>query len=200
MAWHMEGRYFESCSCDAICPCTWSALTAKATNDRCNALLAFHIERGDVDGVDVSGLNFGMLLDTPQLMSEGNWRVGVFLDAAGSDDQRGKLGSVIAGELGGPPAMLGPLIGEMLGVEVLPIAYEESGGTHSVQIGNDVAVEVTEFVALEGGSPVVLDNVFHPAASTLTVAPATNARVDAMGVSFGRAGESGFAAAFSWAG
>ncbi len=30
MAWRLDGTYFESCSCDAVCPCTWSALTAKA--------------------------------------------------------------------------------------------------------------------------------------------------------------------------
>lgn len=200
MAWRLEGTYFESCSCDAICPCTWSALTAKATNERCNALLAFHVNSGDVEGVDVSGLSFGMLLDTPQLMSDGNWRVGAFLDAAGSEEQQGALGRVVSGELGGPPAMLGPLIGEMIGVQVVPITFEESGGTHRVQIGDDVAVEVAEFTALEGGSPVVLDNVFHPAASTLTVAPATKSSVSAMGVSFGAPGNSGFAAPFSWAG
>ena len=44
MAWRLEGTYFESCSCDAICPCTWSALTAKVTLDRCRALLAYHVE------------------------------------------------------------------------------------------------------------------------------------------------------------
>jgi hypothetical protein len=130
-------------------------------------------------------------------MSEGNWRVGVFLDAAGNEEQRAKLGSVLGGELGGPPAMLGPLMGEMLGVQVLPITFEESNGTHRVQIGEDVAVEVADFTAVEGAGPVVLDHVFHPAASTLTVAPATNVRVDAMGVSFGRPGESGFSAPFS---
>jgi hypothetical protein len=36
MAWWIAGRYFESCSCDAVCPCTWSALTAKATLARCH--------------------------------------------------------------------------------------------------------------------------------------------------------------------
>ena len=104
MAWNLAGTYFESCSCDAICPCTWSGLAAKATNDRCNFFLAFRIETGQVDGVDVSGLSFGMLGDTPPVMSEGNWRVGLFLDAAGSDEQRAKLGAVLGGELGGPPA------------------------------------------------------------------------------------------------
>lgn len=56
MAWRLEGTYFESCSCDEVCPCTWSAFTAKATLDRCRALLAYHVESGEVDGVDVSGL------------------------------------------------------------------------------------------------------------------------------------------------
>ena len=80
-------KYFESCSCDAVCPCTWSALTAKATLDRCRALLAYHVDSGEIDGVDVSGLNFALFLDTPPVMAEGNWRVGVFLDEAASDSQ-----------------------------------------------------------------------------------------------------------------
>ena len=53
MAWSVEGTYFENCSCATICPCTWSGLTAKATNDRCYAMLAFHIDRGTIEGVDV---------------------------------------------------------------------------------------------------------------------------------------------------
>ena len=91
MSWRFEGTYFESCSCDAVCPCTWSGLTAKATLDRCRALLAYHIADGEIDGVDVSGLTFALFLDTPPIMSEGDWRVGVFLDAAASDEQAGNM-------------------------------------------------------------------------------------------------------------
>ena len=198
MAWTMTGTYFETCSCDALCPCTWSGLTAKATNDRCNALLAFHVEKGDVDGVDISGLNWAMLVDTPPVMSEGNWRVGVVLDERASGEQQEKLGAVLGGQLGGPPAMLGPLIGEMLGVMTAPITIEESGGSHKLQIGEDAAFEVNDFHAGGNPEPVVLDNVFHPAGSRLTAAPASSARIDLMGVSFGREGQSGFAAPFAW--
>ena len=120
MAWRLDGTYFESCSCDAVCPCTWSALTVKATLDRCRALLAYHVESGEIDGVDVSGLSFALFLDTPPVMAEGNWRVGVYLDDAASDSQAEQLGAVLSGQLGGPPAMLGPLISEMLGVERRP--------------------------------------------------------------------------------
>jgi hypothetical protein len=76
MVWRLDGTYFESCSCDAVCPCTWSALTAKATLDRCRALLAYHVASGEIDGMDVSGLSFALFLDTPPVMAEGNWRVG----------------------------------------------------------------------------------------------------------------------------
>src|SRR5215470_16357603 len=87
MAWRLDGTYFESCSCDTVCPCTWSGFTANATLERCRALLAYHIESGDIEGVDVSGLSFAYFIDSPPVMAEGNWRVGVYLDDAASDEQ-----------------------------------------------------------------------------------------------------------------
>jgi hypothetical protein len=200
MAWRLEGMYFESCSCDAVCPCTWSAFTAKATLDRCQALLVYHISLGEIHGVDVSGLNFALFLDTPPVMMEGGWRVGVYLDDTASGGQAMMLGSMLSGELGGPPAMLSPLIGEMLGVEVTPMTFTEEGGCHHVRIGDAVEVGVTDFVALEGQDPVRLANVLHPSNTTLTVAPATTARLSTFGADWGRVGQSGFSAPFAWAG
>jgi hypothetical protein len=200
MAWRLDGTYFESCSCDAVCPCTWSALTATATLDRCRALLAYHVESGEISGVDVSGLNFALFLDTPPVMSEGNWRVGVYLDDAASDSQAEQLGAVLSGQLGGPPAMLGPLIGEMLGVERASITYTDDGRSHQVQIGDAVQVGVEDFVALEGQGPVQLTNVFHPSNTTLTVAPTRDVQLSTFGIEWGREGQSGFSAPFSWAG
>ena len=200
MAWRMQGTYFESCSCDAVCPCTWSGLTARATLDRCRALLAYHVESGEVNDVDVSGLSFALFLDTPPVMIEGNWRVGVFLDESASDPQVEALGPVLSGQAGGPPAMLGPLISEMLGVEKAPIIYSEDGRGHHVRIGDAVDVGVEDFVAIEGHDPVQLTNVFHPSNTTLTVAPARAARLSTFGTEWGREGQSGFSAPFSWAG
>ena len=77
MAWSLEGNYFENCSCDTICPCAWSGLTASATHDRCLAMLAFHVDDGEVEGVDVSELTFGLVVDSPPVMADGDWKVGV---------------------------------------------------------------------------------------------------------------------------
>ena len=127
MAWSLDGTYFENCSCDTICPCTWSGLTAHATQDRCKAMLAFHIDRGNIEGVDVSGLTFTMVVDSPPVMSDGGWAVGVLVDDSASDAQREKLGAVLSGQLGGPRAMLGPLIGDMRGMDFVPTEYTNSG-------------------------------------------------------------------------
>src|SRR5436189_103962 len=131
MAWTLEGTYFENCSCDTICPCTWSGLTAPATHDRCYAMLAFHIDRGEIEGVDVGGLTFALVVDSPPVMADGNWKVGVVLDGAASEEQAGALGRVVGGQLGGPPAMLGPLLGEMAGIEKAPAAA--SGSSASIE-------------------------------------------------------------------
>src|SRR4029077_20388387 len=135
MAWKLDGSYFETCSCDVMCPCT-ASLALGATKDRCNATLVFHIKRGEVEGVDVSGLTVAAIADTPKVMSDGDWRLGVVIDEAASEEQADKLGSVFSGALGGPMAALEALVGENLGVERLPIEVKEDGLKHSVRIGD----------------------------------------------------------------
>jgi hypothetical protein len=198
MAWRLEGTYFENCSCDTIGPCTWSGLTAPATNDRCYAMLAFHVDRGDIEGVDVGGLTFALVVDSPPIMSEGGWKLVVVMDAAATEQQAAALGRVLGGQLGGPPAMLAPLIGEMAGIQQAPAEWRQSGGTLSVRFGDLVDVEVKTYTSGGLPEPVRLTNVFHPANTTLTVSPATKSKVDAFGISFDGTGSSGFNAPYAW--
>jgi hypothetical protein len=200
MAWSLEGTYFENCNCDAICPCTWSGLTERATHDRCMVVLNYHIDRGSIDGVDVSGLTFAIVADTPPVMLDGNWRVGVLLDDKATQQQAQGLGAVISGQKGGPPAMLSSLVGEMLGVQPLPVSYTADGRRHSVQWGNAVSMELEDFHAGPLQQPVRLENVFHPSNSTLTVGKSVRAQVSVFGIEFGQAGTSGASAPYAWSG
>ncbi|HEX3609857.1 MAG TPA: DUF1326 domain-containing protein [Solirubrobacterales bacterium] len=199
MSWKLEGSYFETCSCDVICPCT-ASLALGATNDRCNAMLVFNVQSGEVDGTDVSGQTVAAIADTPKVMSEGNWRLGVFIDAAASDEQAEKLGAVFSGALGGPMEALGPLVGENLGVERLPIEVHEDGLKHSIRIGEAVDFEIEDVVpfGVESGEPAKLTGIFHPAGSELTVAQATRSKIDAFGIQY--EGKAAFSSSrFSWA-
>jgi hypothetical protein len=199
MSWQLEGSYFETCSCDVICPCT-ASMAFGATHDRCKVTLVFHVHDGEVEGTEVSGLTVAAVVDTPKVMSEGNWRLGVFIDGAASDEQADKLGSVFAGELGGPMEALGPLIAENLGVERAPIEVQEDGLRHSVRIGDAVDFEIEDVVpfGVETGEPAKLTGIFHPVGSELTVAHATRSKIDAFGIQY--EGQAAFSRSqFSWA-
>jgi hypothetical protein len=199
MSWKLSGSYFETCSCELVCPCT-ASLSLGATNDYCRVVLVFHVKQGDVEGVDVSGLTVAAVVDTPKVMTEGNWQLGVFIDAAASDEQAEKLSGVFSGALGGPMEALGPLVGENLGVERAPIEVREDGLKHSVRIGDAVDFEIEDIVSfgVESGQPARLVGIFHPAGPDLTVARATRSRIDAFGISY--EGKSAFSRSeFAWA-
>ena len=198
MAWNLEGTYFESCSCEVVCPCT-ASMALGADYDRCRVTLVFNVARGEVEGTDVGGLALAVVADTPKVMTDGNWRLGVFIDAAASDEQAEKLGAVFSGQLGGPMAALGPLVGENLGVERAAIEVSEDGLRHAVKIGDTVDLEIEDVVpfGVESGQPARLSGVFHPAGSELTISKATRARVSAFGIEY--EGKAGFSSAFSWA-
>jgi hypothetical protein len=185
VAWQIEGSYFESCSCNVVCPCT-ASFALPATHDRCKVTLVFNVVEGEVEGVDVGGLVVAAVADTPKVMSEGNWRVGVFIDVAASDPQAEQLGRVFSGALGGPMAALGPLIGENLGVIRAPIEVVNDGLRHSVRIGGVVDLEVEDVVSsgAQNGEPVRLTGISHPAGSELTVARATRSTIDAFGIQY----------------
>jgi hypothetical protein len=199
MAWKLEGTYFETCSCEVVCPCT-ASLALGADYDRCRVTLVFNITKGEVEGTDVSGLALAAVADTPKVMTDGNWRLGVFIDDTASDEQAEKLGAVFGGQLGGPMAALGPLIGENLGVERAPIEIREEGLRHSVKIGDAVDFEIEDVVSfgVESGEPARLTGIFHPAGSELTIAKATRSRVNAFGIEY--EGKSAFSQSkFAWA-
>jgi hypothetical protein len=200
MAWSIRGRYFENCSCDMPCPCTVS-LDAGADRERCHAVLIFHVDTGQVDDVDVSDLTVVAVADSPQVMSDGDWKLGLVVDDRASDEQLQKLGAVFGGELGGPMEALGPLVGEMLGVERMRIEITEKGGNHRMRAGDALEVEVDDVVpfGVETGRPARLSDVFHPAGSDLTIARGRS-RVGVLGLEWSQQGTSGFSAPFAWSG
>ena len=173
-----------------------------ADQDRCRVVLAFHVERGDVDGVDVSDRTVIVVADTPPVMAEGNWRVGVVMDAAASPEQAAGLGSIFGGAAGGPMAGLAPLISEMRGIETAPIEYVDDGRRHSLRVGDLMDIEIEDFVPpqlLPDGDVELLTGMFHPANSTLTIAQAKRSRVSVFGLEFANEGKNGHSAPFSWA-
>jgi hypothetical protein len=199
MAWHLKGSYAETCSCELMCPCNLS-FDHGATYDYCRAALAFNIKDGEIDGTDVTGLKAAFVIDTPKVMTEGNWRLAVYIDDQATDEQADKLTAVFTGQLGGPMEALGPLVGEVLGVERATIEMVDDGLRHSVKVGDSIDFEIEDIVpfGIETGEPAKLTGIFHPAGSTITAAEAKHSKINAMGIEY--VGKTGLSTAeFSWA-
>jgi hypothetical protein len=176
------------------------SLSLGADTERCDPVLVFRIDSGEIEGINVSGLTVIAVADTPRVMSEGNWRIGMLIDDQASDEQAEKLGAVFGGQLGGPMEGVAPLIGEQLGVERVPIEFMEDGLRHSVRSGDTLDIEVEDIVPFgaENGEPVRWEGVFHPASSTLTVAKATRSKANVFGLKIANEGKSAFSTTFSW--
>ena len=199
MSWHLKGSYVETCSCELMCPCNLS-FDHGATYDFCRVTLVFNIREGEIEGTDIAGLKVAAIADTPKVMTDGNWRLGVFVDERATDEQLDKLVQVFGGQLGGPMAALAPLVGEMLGVERAAIEVHDDGLRHSVRVGDVIDFEIEDIVPFgkEDGTPVRFDGMFHPVAPNLTMAEAKRSRINAFGIEY--EGKSGLSySEFSWA-
>ena len=128
MGYELEGKLLEVCDCNVLCPC-W--IGEDADNGTCDGALCYQIEKGTVDGTDVSGLGIGLLAHMPGNILEGNWKAAVFVDERAGDEQQEALLNVFSGKLGGPMADMAKLVGEIVTVQRAPIRFEvvEGKGT-----------------------------------------------------------------------
>jgi hypothetical protein len=199
MSWNVTGSYVETCSCELMCPCNLS-MDHGATYDFCRVTLVFNLRDGQIEGTEVGGRRVVLIAETPKVMTEGNWRLGVYVDDGASDEQFDKLVKVFGGQLGGPMGALAPLVGELVGVERAAIEVTDDGLLHSVRVADTIDFEIEDVVPFgaEDGQPVRFQGMFHPVGSDLTMAEARRTRINAFGISYeGKTGLS--TSTFSWA-
>jgi hypothetical protein len=201
-SWKASGQYYETCSCDFVCPCILGQMAVAPTKGSCTFAMAFQIEQGSYGTVPLDGLGFIVLGLTPEAMGKGNWSVGVIADERASAEQRDAIAAIASGSGGGPMAALSGLVGTFLGVESAPIRFEREGAKWSVTAASlvDMSAEGAMGVNPNTTEPLHLDNTGHPAASRFALARALKSHVDALGLRWSDAGgkNSGQYAPFSW--
>lgn len=201
--WQLRGEYFETCSCDYVCPCILTNMAGAPTHGDCNFALAFHIDQGRSGAQALDDLSFVLVGQTPGVMGLGNGSLGIILDERATPDQQAALTAIVTGQAGGPMAALAPLLPNFWGVEVRPIHFAGEGLSRSVSVPGllDEAVEGVPS-PVSAGEPLYLDNTVHPANPRLALAQATRSHVNAFGLVWnddsGR--NNGHFAPFNWAG
>ncbi|MFQ5995709.1 MAG: DUF1326 domain-containing protein [Acidiferrobacterales bacterium] len=142
MAYTLEGRLLEVCTCKVLCPC-W--IGEDPDFGTCDGTLCWRFDKGSVDGVDVSGLTFAVLAHIPGNILQGNWRVIAFVDENATPDQEQALLDVFTGKKGGPVADLAQLIGEVAAVERVPFIFEVEKGNGRLRIGSSVTADLESY-------------------------------------------------------
>lgn len=156
MGYHLEGRLLEVCTCNILCPC-W--VGENPDNGTCDGVLSWQVDRGTVNGVDVSGHNLTILTHIPGNILQGNWRVVVYVDDKATDEQQEALLNVWTGKLGGPVADLAQLVGEVMAVERVPMQFRVEGGKGTLHIG-PIEAELAPFQGATGEATTLHDTVF----------------------------------------
>jgi len=165
MAYELEGKLLEVCDCNVLCPC-W--IGENPDNGTCDTVVAYNIEKGHVNGIDVSGLTLALAAFIPDNILKGDWRVAVFVDDKATPQQQEALLNVWTGKLGGPVADLAKLVGQVLTVQRAPITFQVSGGEGTLKIGDVVEAVMTPYKGGTGKVTTLNESVF----STIPGSPA----------------------------
>src|SRR5581483_11914290 len=100
--------------------------------------ICYRVEKGEIQGTDVSGLHLAVVAHIPGNILKGDWTVAVFVDERATAQQKEALLAAWTGKLGGPLADLAQLIGEVKGVYAAPIDFRLERGRGMLRVGEAI--------------------------------------------------------------
>lgn len=172
MAYKIEGKLLEVCSCNILCPC-W--VGEDPDGGTCDSALAWHVDKGEIEGLDVSGQTVALSVHIPgNVLTPASWKAAVFVSDTASDDQQAALLKVFTGQLGGAIADFAALIGEVVSVERVPITFTVDEGKGRLTIGSVADAEMTPFSGATGQLTTLGETAF----STIPGSPVYVAKAD----------------------
>ncbi len=161
----IKGRLLEVCNCNAICPC-W--VGEDPDNGTCDSILAWYIDQGTIEGVDVGDRAIAASVHIPGNVLAGNWKAVIYVDDRCTPEQEAGILKVFTGQLGGGIADLVALIGEVVAVEKATISCSVHDGEGTLKIGEVAEARLVPFRGATGNVTALQDSVF----STIPGSPA----------------------------
>jgi hypothetical protein len=204
--WWMKGDWFDVCSCSIPCPCGFAQAP---TNNHCEGVMAYHIREGSYGNVKLNGLNVIAVItfDGNAWTKENPVSIGILMDERANEEQREILQKVFSGQVGGWMGEFAQLIGEVRGLEFVPIEFKVAGDLAQWQAKIPGKVKAIG-EALAGpttlpGKRVQLHNA--PGSEVgpgqiMTWGKAAENEVDAFGLKWSWAGKSSKHTPFDWTG
>jgi hypothetical protein len=154
VSFRVRGSYFESCNCEAICPCRMigGVPGGRSTYGVCYGVLSWQIDDGVVGDIDVSGLAAALVVSYDDDEAGSPWTILLHVDARGDAKQQAALAAVLLGELGGPHLSKLPWIRKarhLIGVRPSTIELVPDGAGHRLHVGSSISARATRPVETE---------------------------------------------------
>ena len=151
MSWRIRGTYFESCNCDAICPCRRinGVAGGRSTHGLCMGVLSWLIDDGDADGTDLAGLPVAMASRYSDDEPGSPWTWILYLDARASSEQRAALEGIFSGRIGGDAERHFPWAwkaSELVAVRPVEIEVDHTRRRQLLRIHDHVSVRIRDRV------------------------------------------------------
>jgi hypothetical protein len=124
MAWRMAGTDVATCSCNLVCPCPVDG-PPTSPDGQCHGVGVFHVEDGNLDDTDISGVDVALVNLFPSNLTAGNWKLGIVVDESASNEQANAIERIVKGEEGGPFADFAALTDEWLGMERGGVSFSD---------------------------------------------------------------------------
>lgn len=165
MAYHLKGDLLEVCDCNVLCPC-W--IGEDPDNGTCRSALAYRIEKGEIEGIDVSGLCYGIAVFIPGNVLAGGWWAIRYIDDRATAVQEAAMLRAFRGQLGGPLEQLAGLVGEEVDARRARIEFTVKEGEGTLRIGEAVHAEMAPYRGPTGAPTRLVESIF----STIPGSPA----------------------------
>jgi hypothetical protein len=165
MGYKLQGELLEVCDCNTLCPC-W--IGEDPDNGTCQSTLAYRIEQGEIDGLDVSGLTVACNAFIPGNILAGNLRVVRYVDDRATPEQERALLKAFRGELGGPLADVAKLVGEEVDARRAAIVFTVEHGKGTLRVGEVAHAEMEPYRGPTGEPTRLVESIF----STIPGSPA----------------------------
>ena len=147
MSYQIEGQLLEVCTCNTVCPC-WVGVIPDGGS--CDGVIAWQVEKGNINGVDVSGRTVAVIAHIPGVAVAGNWRVALYVDDKATEAQKNALLDAYSGKLGGALAGVAGLVGEVVGTESVSILANAQNGRGMLKIGDIVTADFEPVIGAHG--------------------------------------------------
>jgi hypothetical protein len=161
--WHVSGSYYETCNCDAVCPCRRhnGRPGGRSIYGVCQFLLTWHVLEGHAGSIDLSGRRIAMAGFYNDDEKGKPWRVILYIDREASGPAHAALEAIFLGRAAGD-LLFTSHIAEVIAVRSAAIDLDHRKGKEVVSIKDFAWAAVERRADYEGTISCGIPGHHHP--------------------------------------